>query len=107
MDLRYWVLTNQNGRAFYLDWQTGEQLQAKLDAYREAEQKDMPMFWNGEDICGSPCSVRIDYIADLWGSTPEVREAEGDPDRALEQIRRHSIQRAKLKWGSDAEEYEK
>jgi hypothetical protein len=106
--LRFWQLDQWERGTWYLDWSTGEQLQAWLESRKQDERKaDDPMFKTIEDINGCSLTVRIDYIINLSASTPETRAAAEDPDAAYEQIRRHSIEVSKRKWGSDAEDYEK
>lgn len=56
------------------------------------------MFWTGEDITGAPVTVRIDFIRDLYASTPETRALEFTEHGAIEQIRQLSIEQSRLKW---------
>lgn len=103
--LRFWELWNQNNTVLRLDWATGEALQTHLDKYRESNEdpsnKTLPMFWTGEDIEGAPITVRIDFIRDLQGSTPEIRAKQDDPEGVCEQIRAMAIHASKKRWSAD------
>lgn len=103
--LCYWVLDFRDQTRFYLDWQTGEQLQAKLET-RQQDDANQPMFLTAEDVTGAPLTFRVDWVSVLWASTPEIRAREADPVGALEQIRSYSKVLASRKWGEDAEPYQ-
>lgn len=109
--LRFWKLANQNNSLIYLDWQTGEQLQALLDRYQEDSSGNgnpgLPMFWSGEDIVGAPVTVRVDFIRDLIAFTPDTQAREDDPDGPMEYIRLRAIEQDKKKWTADDDDYKR